>query len=449
MTIDPTGWSATDVATAIRGGAHPRQIVEATLALLAHAPPGILIGPPLEEAALADCDRLSAIDPTSLPLYAVPFVVKDNIDVAGVATTAACPGAAYLAATDAEVVARVRAAGAIVVGKANLDQFATGLVGTRSPYGTPLNALDPTLVPGGSSSGSAVAVALGLVPFALGTDTAGSGRVPAALNGIVGIKPTVGSMSTRGLVPAMRPLDCPSVFARNIADAALVARTMRGRDRLDPWSRSMGTSTPMRSPASIGVPAVWPDEVGIDGLMLDRFESALDVWRALGARIVPIDIQPLLDLGAMLYGSALVAERAAAFGDAFVKDVSGLDPIVAGVVQRARQYTAVDACRAGHEVLQRRLAVDALWSDVDLLALPTTPTLPTLNAVERDPIGVNEALGRLTTFVNLADACCIAVPMQAGVPAGLQLIAPAWQDEQLVTLATAYVARAAPAPCPS
>jgi allophanate hydrolase len=380
----------------------------------------------------------------------VPFVVKDNVDVAGVATTAACPGASYVAVDDAVVVARLRAAGAIVVGKTNLDQFATGLVGTRSPYGTPPNALDPALVPGGSSSGSAVAVGMGLVPFAVGTDTAGSGRVPAAMNGIVGIKPTVGAMSTRGVLPAVPRLDCPSVFARTVADAALVAQVMRGHDPRDPYSRPAVAAPEMTWPPAIGVPSTWPVTVGIDELMLNRFAAAVERWKSIGARIVATDIDGAVDLGAMLYGSALIADRAAAIGDPFVKGVDGLDPVVGTFVERAGEYTAVDAYRAEHELARRRAEVRGLWSNIDLLALPTTPWLATLADVRRDPIGVNEAIGRLTTFVNLADTCCIVVPMERGTPAGLQLIAPAWHDEQLVALATAYQTGILPArPVPS
>ncbi|MCU1502098.1 MAG: putative glutamyl-tRNA(Gln) amidotransferase subunit [Ilumatobacteraceae bacterium] len=208
MTLDPTGWSVADVAGALDRGVDLRDIVEATLDVLAGAPRGVLIGPPLGELALADCDRLRDLDRTTLPLYGVPFVVKDNVDVAGVATTAACPGASYVAVDDAVVVARLRAAGAIVVGKTNLDQFATGLVGVRSPYGVPKNPFDPDMIPGGSSSGSGVAVGAGLVPLALGTDTAGSGRVPAGINNIVGLKPSLGLVSTNGVVPACRTLDC-------------------------------------------------------------------------------------------------------------------------------------------------------------------------------------------------------------------------------------------------
>ncbi len=342
---------------------------------------------------------------------------------------------------DADVVARLRAAGAVVVGKSNLDQFATGLVGTRSPYGTPPNALDPALVPGGSSSGSAVAVALGLVPFALGTDTAGSGRVPAALNGVVGVKPTVGRMSTRGVVPAVRSLDCPSVFARSVADGAVVAAVMEAAptDHAgDASLRPVSPPAPMAWPPRVGVPASWPAGAAPDEPMAAWFTGAVARLAGLGCSIVPVEIEAHLELGRLLYGSALVAERAAAVGDLVAKDVEGLDPVVAGIIGRAADHAGVDVYRAEHACAEARRAVAASFAEVDVLALPTTLGTVSLAEVHDDPVGRNQFLGTLTTFVNLADLACVTVPMAPGVPGGLQLIAPAWTDGELAALAGAY-----------
>ncbi len=415
-------------------------IIESVLSSLADAPPGVLIGPPLASQASADAQRLAAVDPASLALYGVPFVVKDNIDVAGVATTAGCPGFAYVPEDDAIVVAALRAAGAIVVGKTNLDQFATGLVGPRSPYGVPVNTLDPELVPGGSSSGSAVAVGLGLVPFAFGTDTAGSGRVPAALNGIVGLKPTLGRASTRGLVPAVRRLDCPSIFARTPGDAALVGELISGFDPLDAFSRRSPDVPAMRTVPVIGIPSGWPPSLEMSPEMDTWFAEAIGVFDALAVEVRRVDIGPLLDTLGLLYGSALVAERAAAVGDAVAKGIDGLDPVVSSIIARASEATAVDAYRAEYELMRHRRAAGAVWDDIDILVLPTTPLVATLADVARDPLGTNEMLGRLTTFANLLDLTCMVVPVPVPttnglVGAGLQLIAPAWHDADVAVMA--------------
>ncbi|MFT3851938.1 MAG: allophanate hydrolase [Ilumatobacteraceae bacterium] len=385
-----------------------------------------------------DAAALAAVDPATLPLFGVPYVVKDNVDVAGEPTTAGCPGYTYVAERDATVVAKLQAAGAIVVGKTNLDQFATGLVGTRSPYGSPPNALDPDLVPGGSSSGSAVAVALGAVPFSIGTDTAGSGRVPAALNGIVGFKPTVGRVSTAGVVPAVRRLDCPSVFARSVADARLVAEAIAGPDAADALSRPPAAVRPMRWPPRVGIPSRWPDVV--DAELRRQFDAAVERLAGLGASIVTVDLDPALQLGAMLYGSALVAERATAVGDAVRAGIAGLDPTVAGIIGDAAAWTATDAYAAEYRLADLRAEAATLWREVDVLTTPATPILPTRAAVAADPLGVNRTLGLFSTFVNLIGATAVVVPCEPGRPGGLQLVAEAWHDDELAALAGAYVA---------
>ena len=447
MIVDPTGWTLADFAAAYRSGESVTTVIEATLALLADAPDAVLISAPLRERALADAAALDAggpddaTDAAARPLFGVPFVVKDNIDVAHHPTTAGCPGYEYVAAADATVVALLRSAGAVVVGKTNLDQFATGLVGTRSPYGSPLNTLDPGLVPGGSSSGSAVSVALGLVPFALGTDTAGSGRVPAALNGIVGIKPTLGRVSTYGIVPAMRRFDCPSVFARNVADAETIATTLSVLDRRDPFMPTPLSPSRFHDRPVVGVPATWPERVELSDEMARRFDESVAALAGLGCEIVSVDIEPLLDVGALLYGSALVAERSAAVGEAVDKGVAGLDPVVATIIGRGNEISAVDAYRTEYELTLLRATCGEIWNGIDVLALPTTPQPATREEVDRDPFGRNEMLGRLTTFVNLLDLAAIVVPMRPrsdAVPAGLQLIAPAWQDSELARLAQSF-----------
>jgi len=311
MTIDTRGWGLDDYRDAYASGTSVVEVIDAVLAALRSMPSTVLIGDPLEGLASATAARLAALDPGSLPLYGVPFVVKDNIDIAGAATTAGCPGYSFVADADATLVARLRAAGAIVVGKTNLDQFATGLVGTRSPHGTPPNVLRADLVPGGSSSGSAVAVALGVVPFSIGTDTAGSGRVPAALNGIVGLKPTIGMVSSAGIVPAVRRLDCPSIFARVVEDAQTVLAVIAGPDPADALTRAAQPVRPWRWPPVIGVPSAWPADVTVDAEIQKWFDAAVARLVDLGATIVDVDIAPALELGNVLYGSAMVAERAA------------------------------------------------------------------------------------------------------------------------------------------
>ena len=437
MSPDPTGWTIGRFAEAYRTGATASDVIDAVLALLGELAPGVLIGDPLGELARADAAALATVDPATLPLYGVPFLAKDNIDVAGVPTTAGCPGFSTIPKQDATVVALLRAAGAIVVGKSNLDQFATGLVGTRSPYGTPTNVLDERLVPGGSSSGSAVAVALGVVPFALGTDTAGSGRVPAALNGIVGIKPTVGSASTRGIVPAVRRIDCPSVFARTVGDAAAVAAIIRQHDPLDPYSRRALTTRAPRRRMVIGVPRSWPASATLDGNATSAYEVALDSLRALGVELHEIDVTPMLAAGALLYGGPSVAERTAAVGDALDREVDGLNPVVTAVISRGHDFSAIDAYRNEYELARLRAEAAAIWDEVDVVALPTYPRAITLDEVRADPIGANDVLGRFTTFVNLLDLAAVIVPVPGHV-AGLQLVAPAWQDAHLERLAAGF-----------
>ncbi len=368
-----------------------------------------------------------------------PFAVKDNIDVAGMPTTAGCPQYAYLPSADAEVVARLRAAGCVPVAKVNLDQFATGLVGTRSPYGTPRNPFAAERIPGGSSSGSACAVAAGLVPFALGTDTAGSGRVPAALQNLVGLKPTKGWLSTRGVVPAVRSLDCVSVFALTVDEAWRVAGIAGGYDAADPFSRQRPEVFVPTGQLRIGVPT----PAHLDGIvqpgLLARFHAAVAHVQALGHVIVTIDYAPFLAAAQLLYGGAWVAERTAAVGDFLDTQPAGADPTVAGIIRTGRHHDAVAAWRGTYALAELRRAADAQWLQMDVLLLPTVCEYPTLAEVQADPLGVNNRLGRFTNFANLLDTCALAVPagFAEGLPAGVSLCAPAWHDGVLARLGAA------------
>lgn len=372
-------------------------------------------------------------DALKLPLYGVPFVVKDNIDVAGIPTTAACPAFSYVADADATSVARLRAAGAIVLAKTNLDQFATGLVGTRSPYGPVPNSFNPDYVSGGSSSGSAVAVASGLFPFSLGTDTAGSGRVPAGFNNIVGLKPTKGRFSTAGVVPACRSLDCVSVFALTVNDAELVAQLVEGFDPTDGYSRTapapaqLFTSTPR-----FGIPAepVWFG----DSESERAWQQSLAQLRELGVELIPVDFTPMQTLAQLLYGGPWVAERHAAIAEFMAKHAEAMNPVVRDIIRQAVNFTATDAYRAEYRRAELTRTIQMQMAAVDALLVPTAPRLPTIADVEADPVVVNSQLGTWTNFVNLADCSALALPAgfrEDGLPFGITLIAPAWQDAAL------------------
>lgn len=378
-------------------------------------------------------ERLAGVagDLAKLPLYGVPFAIKDNIDVAGWPTTAACPEFAYTAAADACVVARLRAAGAIVIGKTNLDQFATGLVGTRSPYGAVPNSFDPTYVSGGSSSGSASVVARGLVPFALGTDTAGSGRVPAGFNNIVGLKPTKGWLSTRGLVPACHTLDCISVFALTVADAQVVATIAGGFDPADPYSRENPNSARVGMPARprLAVPAT-PEFFG-DVQNQAVFEQTLGQLRELGAELVEIDFTPFRELAEQLYYGSWVAERTVALEKV---DPAHIDPVVRGIVASGEKYSACDAYKAEYIRAELSRRINDALAGFDALVVPTSPTIRTLAEMAAEPVLFNSQFGTYTNFTNLADLCALAVPagLRAdGLPAGITLLAPAWHDQAL------------------
>jgi len=390
-------------------------------------------------AAAATVDaRIAAGE--ALPLAGVPFAVKDNIDLLGLDTTAACPAFAYTPTRSATVVERLVAAGAIPVGKANLDQFATGLNGTRSPYGIPRNAYNRAWVSGGSSSGSAVAVAAGLVAFALGTDTAGSGRVPAAFNHLVGLKPTRGRWSSRGLVPACRTLDCITVFANDASEAGLIDAVATGFDFEDALSRPLA-DVPHQI-RRIGIPRAdqcrWFGDTESEFL----YKQALD---KLGVEQVEIDLEPLNEAARLLYDGPWVAERTAALGSLLDEDPDAIHPVVREIVAQGKSYSAVDAFEGAYRLAELARIADSMWAQIDLLALPTAPTSYRVAEMLAAPITLNASLGAYTNFVNLLDMAAIAVPTgayQSGVGFGVTLMGPAGTDRALIDAAN----RLSPAP---
>ncbi|MFU0929227.1 allophanate hydrolase [Kluyvera cryocrescens] len=372
-------------------------------------------------------------NPDALPLFGIPFAVKDNVDVAGWPTTAACPAFEYIAKRDATAVARLKAAGAMVIGKTNLDQFATGLVGTRSPYGAVANTFNADYVSGGSSSGSASVVARGLVPFAFGTDTAGSGRVPAGFNNIVGLKPTKGWLSAKGVVPACRLNDTLSVFALTVDDAFYIASLAGGVDPEDAYSRSNPATAPAALPQKpvLAIPEVL-NFFG-DTQAQAAWEKALDALCDGGATLRPIDFSAFSQLAEQLYQGPWVAERTAAVGD-MLQHPEQMDPTVYTIVSAGLNYSAVDAFKA--EYLRAELAqkIHQALADVDALVVPTSPTIHTLEEMKQEPIRFNSQFGTYTNFTNLADLSALALPAPLrddGLPAGITLIAPAWHDRAL------------------
>ncbi|MES1929976.1 urea amidolyase [Salinisphaera dokdonensis CL-ES53] len=394
------------------------------------------------DAQLATLEqRLDAAggDTKALPLYGVPFAVKDNIDVAGLPTTAACPDYAYTAERSAYAVERLQAAGAVLLGKTNLDQFATGLVGTRSPYGAVPNAFNDDYISGGSSSGSASVVARGLVAFSLGTDTAGSGRVPAGFNNLVGVKATCGAISTRGVVPACKSLDCVSVFALTVGDADIVRDVLVDFDAEDAYARRKPQhERPVAGDTSIPRLAV-PTEPQFfgDAQAQASFEAAIEDWRALGAEIVPLDFAPFHDAAALLYQGPWVAERYAAVGEFIDTHPGAADPVVADIIAGGKNPSAVDAFQAQYRLAELKRSCDALIDGADALLVPTSPSIYSQAEIAAEPVELNSRLGTYTNFVNLLDYCALALPggfRDDGLPAGITLIAPAWHDDRLAGL---------------
>jgi allophanate hydrolase len=435
-----TPFSIAALAAAYReGSTTPRELIAEALARCAADTHGAwirVLTAAEVEPYLAALDRAA---PGSLPLYGIPFAIKDNIDLAGIPTTAGCPTYAYTPARSAFVVERLLAAGAVPLGKTNLDQFAAGLVGVRSPYGVCRNALDPDYLAGGSSAGSAVAVALGQAAFALGTDTAGSGRIPAAFNGLVGLKPSRGLLSTAGVVPACASLDCVSVFATTAADAAAVFEVARGFDAVQPFSRRSG---PQRGalPARFrfGVPAPTQRAFFGDDAYAAAFDAALERLQAVGGERVEIDFAPFAEAARLLYEGPWLAERYLAIEDFLAANPDALHPVTRRIIGAGGGGRAADAFQAGYRLAALRRAAEAELARVDVMVTPTAGTHYRIAEVEADPIALNSNLGYYTNFMNLLDLAACAVPAgftDAGLPFGITCFADAFSDRALLGLA--------------
>ncbi|MDA9526149.1 allophanate hydrolase [Bradyrhizobium sp. CCBAU 11434] len=409
-----------------------------------HNDPAIFISLRDEKDALAETEKLAArADAASLPLYGIPVAVKDNIDALGFPTTAACPAFSYTPTHDSTAVERLRAAGAIIIGKTNLDQFATGLVGVRSPYGMPKNSIREDLIPGGSSSGSATAVGAGLVPLSLGTDTAGSGRVPAMLNNIVGLKPSLGMISTAGLVPACRTLDCISVFALTVDDAALALSVMAGPDQADPFSRDRPFEpiTAFPTKLRLGVPRNGQLIFFGDKKSEAAYADALKRWTALGATLVEFDLEPFYETARLLYEGPWVAERYLVIKNLLASAPDSIHPVTREITAAGARLTAAETFSALYRLQGLRKIAERTFANIDALVLPTAPTAYTTAQVLANPIELNSRLGTYTNFVNLLDLCGLAVPasMRAdGIPFGITLLAPAGRDGMLASIGRVF-----------
>ena len=417
-------------------------VAEAFRRIEAADDPGIFIYLAELESIRAQTSALGPFDRVAKPLWGAPVAVKDNIDVAGMPTTGGAPDFAYLPAKDAFAVAKLKAAGAIVIGKTNLDQFATGLVGVRTPYPIPRNALDPEIVPGGSSSGSAVAVARGLVSLALGTDTAGSGRIPAALNNIVGLKPSLGAISGTGMLPACRTLDTISIFALTVPDAMVGLEALAGYDAEDAYSRSSLDLRPAPIPSrfKVGVPDGLSREFFGDKTQATAFEAALREMASLGGELVQVDFTPFFRAAKLLYEGPWVAERYAALREVIEERPEIMHSTTRTIVAGAAGYSAADAFDAAYEMAGLRRAVAPVLASLDCLCVPSMPTFYSLADLEADPIQPNARLGTYTNFVNLMDLCGMAVPTaprRDGRPGSVTLLARWGRDSFVAALANA------------
>jgi allophanate hydrolase len=422
------------------GSLRPAEVIAAIYERIGDGGDRVWINLVSPDDALRRANELEVESP-DLPLYGVPFALKDNIDVIGLSTTAGCPEFAYDPPRTAPVVQRLLDAGAILIGKTNMDQFATGLVGVRSPFGVPRNPFDERYIPGGSSSGSAVAVATGLASFALGTDTAGSGRVPAALCNVLGFKPTRGLLSNRGTVPACRSLDCVSVLALTCGDAAAVAKVTAAFDPEDPFSRHAPQSALAVETAPsfrFGIPLEEQMQFFGNAEAPKLFDCARQDLEALGGVVFSIDYEPFCEAAELLYDGPWVAERWAALGEFVTAHPEAVHPVTRRILEGSTKYSAVDAFRAAYKLASLQRQVESTWKVIDVLLLPTTGTTYTVAEIEADPITLNSNLGYYTNFANLLDCCGVAVPhgfTEAGLPFGVSLIAPAWRDGLALSLA--------------
>lgn len=393
-----------------------------------------------QDEMMAYATRLETQSPALLPLYGIPFAIKDNIDLAGIPTTAACPEYAYTPSRHATVVQKLINAGAIPVGKTNLDQFATGLVGVRSPYGACKNSILPEYISGGSSSGSAVAVALDMASFSLGTDTAGSGRVPAAFNNLIGIKPSCGLVSTTGVVPACRTLDCVSIFTKNVADGATVLNIVTGYDDTDAYSRHAPTTLTDSFPEQFrfGVPLPHQRQFFGNQETPQLFEQAIAKLASIGGQTVELDFSIFLQTAKLLYEGAFVAERYAAIQTFIQSKPEALFPVTRNIIEGATRWSAADVFQTLYKLQAFKQQSTATWNMVDLTLTPTAGTIYTIDQVEADPIQTNSNLGYYTNFMNLLDLSAIAIPagfQNNGLPFGVTLAAPAFMDQALIKLA--------------
>ncbi|KZM49426.1 allophanate hydrolase [Labrenzia sp. OB1] len=424
---------------AYRSGMSPRDVVEEVYRRIdAIGDPGIFICLFDREEVLATADTLADYDPEN-PLWGIPFVIKDNIDAGGKPTTAGCPAYEYHPDADAYVVRNLRNAGALLIGKTNLDQFATGLVGVRSPFQPPKNAVDPLIVPGGSSSGSAVAVGHGIVSFSLGTDTAGSGRVPGALNNIVGLKPTLGALSASGVVPACRSLDTISIFALTVEDAYAAYQAAAGYDDEDAYSRKIATPdmSPVPPKLRIGIPDAATIEFFGDDVQAKSFADTVALLKANGAEIEEVDFTPFRDVAHMLYEGAWVAERHTVIEDLMRETPEAVHPITRQIVGAALKLSATDTFRGIYRLKELARKTEPVLAALDLLCVPTIPTFYSVADLEADPVGPNSRNGTYTNFVNLLDMCGLAVPVAPrsdGRPGNVTLLAKAGQDALLAAL---------------
>ncbi len=430
---------------AYAAGASPSDVIDEIFTRLnAVNDPGIFIHLCDRESLKAEAAALGAFDP-NLPLWGIPYAAKDNIDVAGIETTAGCPAYAYTPDADAFVIANLRAAGAIMIGKTNLDQFATGLVGVRTPYGAPLNAVDPEIVPGGSSGGSGVIVGHGIVTFSLGTDTAGSGRVPAALNNIVGLKPTLGALSASGVVPACRTLDTISIFALTVDDAYAAFAAARGFDPSDAYSKPLVheplTAQPL--PLRVGVPDAASIEFFGDDVQQASFDRDIARLAEMGGTIEYVDFKPLYAIADMLYEGAWVAERYTVIEDLLASDRDAIHPVTRKIITHAESMSAADAFRGFYRLAELRRAAEPMLKHLDMLCVPTIPTFYSVADLEADPVTPNSNNGTYTNFVNLLDMCGIAVPTAPrsdGRPGSVTLLAGAGKDAAVAAIARGFEA---------
>ena len=424
-------------------GLSPCSVIETVLArLAASSDNGIFIHVAAKADLLKEAQALGSFDPTR-PLWGLPFAVKDNIDVAGMPTTAACPAFAYQPERDATVVALLRAAGAIPIGKTNMDQFATGLSGVRTPYPIPINPIDPSLVPGGSSSGSAVAVARGIVSFALGTDTAGSGRVPAGLNNIVGLKPSFGVISTTGVVPACRTLDCVSLLALTVDDAFTAFSSAAHYDEGDVYSRAFSQSAypTDESRLRIGVPRPQDRKFFGDVAMATSFDRALATLQQIGCTLVEVPFDDYSATAELLYGAAWIAERYVAIKEFYDARADVLHPVVHEIYARTKALSAADAFSGFYKLQMHKRNIARLMASFDVLCVPTAPVHGTLADLAAEPIAANSRLGTYTNFANLLDLCAVAVPgswRADHLPFSITLLAPAGQDARVASLARLF-----------